>query len=121
MEYKVNKSEDEWEKWRNADAKTIITIPNMDQRAALLKIIGAQRILKELEAKKLDGPTEMGNTLWAVDGIAEGTQKVLSYTCPSTGHEYTKFVKPHYEKADIAQAESHHFTLETYLSLTQQA
>lgn len=42
---------------------------------------------------------------------------MLKYKCPSTGREYVKFVEPKYESADLAQAESHKFSLLDYQQL----
>jgi len=101
-------------------AKEALNIKNMEQRMAVLKLFGADRILSEIGAKLIDKSTR-GNELYSIDGITSKTEKILKYECPSTGRVYTKFVKPHYESADLAQAESHHFTLEQYNNLQWEA
>ena len=101
-------------------AKEALNIKNMEQRMAVLKLFGADRILSEIGAKLID-KSKRGNELYSIDGITSKTEKILKYECPSTGRIYTKFVKPHYESADLAQAESHHFTLEQYNNLQWEA
>jgi hypothetical protein len=118
--YGVYFSPEDFDKVKVMTAKEALNIKNMEQRMAVLKLFGADRILSEIGAKLIDKSTR-GNELYSIDGITSKTEKILKYECPSTGRVYTKFVKPHYESADLAQAESHHFTLEQYNNLQWEA
>ena len=112
-----------WEKitQNQISALNILKIENIEQRYVALKTLGAEKILKELDAKLIDGKTEMGNELYQIDNILSKPLKLLKYKCPSTDREYVKFVKPEFIKADEAQAWSHNLVLQEYYSLTIQS
>ena len=118
----VRFEEDLWKKVVNKElsCKEVLSLNNMEQRYIALKIYGADKIFNDLGAKLID-KSDRGNELYSIDGITPHTEKILRYKCPSTGREYTKFVKREYVNADLAQAESHHFTLEQYYSLQWEA
>ena len=118
--YGVYFSPEDFEKVKTMTTKEALNIKNIEQRMAILKLFGAEKILNEMGAKLIDS-SERGNKLYSIDGITSKTEKILKYVCPSTGRIYVKFVKPHYENADLAQAESHHFTLEQYNNLQWEA
>ena len=118
--YGVYFSPEDFEKVKTMTTKEALNIKNIEQRMAILKLFGAEKILNEIGAKLIDS-SERGNKLYSIDGITSKTEKILKYVCPSTGRIYVKFVKPHYENADLAQAESHHFTLEQYNNLQWEA
>lgn len=121
--------------------KEIIQLENTEWRRVLLELTEPEDLLKECDAKLVDGPTEYGNELFRVD-IGLGTSwrpghpweekpdermqrknlaNMLRYKCPSTDRVYVKFVPEEFEKADAAQAWSHHFTLEEYQALSVQS
>jgi len=105
---------------KELSCKDILLIENMEQRYCALQHYGAEKVLNEIGAKLID-KSERGNELYAVEGITPRTEKILKYTCPSTGRVYVKYVKPNYTNADLAQAESHHFTIEQYNNLQWEA
>jgi hypothetical protein len=109
-----------FEKIKTMTAKDVVKIKNIEQRMALLKLFGAEKILNELGADLID-KSERGNELYSITGLTDKTEKILKYECPSTGRVYTKFVEPRFEKADEAQAWSHHFTIEEYSKLKIEA
>ena len=94
-------------------AKEVLTIKNIEQRMVIFRLLGAEKIFNELGAKLID-KSERGNELYAINGITSKIEKMLRYSCPSTGRVYTKFVEPRFNKADEAQAWSHRFTIEEY-------
>jgi len=122
-------------------AKDILAIENTERRRVLMEMLDPAEILKACHAKRIDGPTKLGNELFEVEiglkktfraGLPhekepdkmktrENPAHLLRYTCPSTDRVYAKFVPPTIRKADEAQAWSHHFTIEQYSEIKAQS
>jgi hypothetical protein len=86
----------EYELWESIINKTItpkeiLALENMEQRMAAIKTYGAGNMVKELGAKCVDRGDV---SLYYVDGLFDQRQYFITYTCPSTGRFYTKFVPP---------------------------
>ena len=89
---------------REIGKKELLSMENMEQRMAALKVVGAELLLKDA---KLLSTSERGNALYLVDGVFDVPAYYLKYTCPSTGRVYVSGVDPEvgiYADADRAMA-----------------
>jgi hypothetical protein len=105
-------------------------LENMEHRMIALKYLEPQNLLRGAGARLLDTSSVKGNELWLIENNAIFPQPeyFLLYACQSTGRKYLKCVEKEWARlpdgnmsADKAQAESHHFTLDEYLALCQEA
>ncbi|MEK6885215.1 MAG: hypothetical protein AABY22_36625, partial [Nanoarchaeota archaeon] len=103
---------------QNISALEVLKIGNIEQRYVALKVLGPEKLLQDLKAKRIDGKTKRGNELYQIDEVLETPIKLLKYSCPSTGRVYTKFVPEEFTKADEAQAWSHNMSIfeDNYIS-----
>ena len=107
-------------------AKEILGIEVIDQRVVALKLRGAEKLLEELDAKKLHASAR-GNTLYRLDDCFPDFPKAyfLHYKCPSTGRVYVDGVDPEVAEstldADSCMAWKHHLTPEQYGVLRHEA
>jgi hypothetical protein len=82
----------------------ILRISNIEQRHVALKLYGAEKLLQEAGAQRID-KSERGNELYKIENLIGGrTLKLLKYKDPSTERIYVSFVPYEYEKADEAMA-----------------
>jgi hypothetical protein len=89
---------------KNLSFKEIVGISNIEQRYAALKLYGAEKLLQEAGAKRID-KSERGNELYKIENLIRGrTLKLLKYKDHSTDRIYVSFVPYQYEKADAAMA-----------------
>jgi len=112
-----------WEKVVSKEISAIdaLKIENIEQRYATLKYLGAEKLLKDLNAELID-KSEKGNELYVLKGIIPNKEiKLLKYDCPSTKRIYTKFVPFEMTKADEAQAWSFSLELKEYQNLTAES
>lgn len=89
---------------KNLSFKEIVEISNIEQRYAALKLYGAEKLLQEAGAQRID-KSERGNELYKIENLIWGRiLKLLKYKDPSTDRIYVSFVPYQYEKADEAMA-----------------
>ena len=113
-----------WEKIvsKKMSFKEIMALSNIEQRMVALKMLGAEELLKQVNAKLID-KSELGNELYEVIDVFPQKEWFLKYKCPSTNRVYVKCVDRAVGQkgsADEAQAWAHKFTLQEYLSLKNQ-
>jgi hypothetical protein len=101
---------------KEISAQEVVRLENIEQRYIALKTIGAEKILKELDAELIHKTDR--NELYGLDGIIKDkTIKMLKYKCPSTGREYVKFVPYEMKNADEAQGWSFRLEFKEYQKL----
>ena len=61
---------EEWKKWRYADGKEVLKLPNADQRAAVIRAQGAEKILKDCGGKVV--ATDEYGELLELEGVIDG-------------------------------------------------
>jgi uncharacterized protein DUF6745 len=89
---------------KNLSFKEIVEISNIEQRYAVLKLYGAEKLLQEAGAQRID-KSKRGNELYKIENLILGRAlKLLKYKDPSTDRIYVSFVPYQYEKADAAMA-----------------
>ena len=89
---------------KDLSLKEILRIPNVEQRYIILKLHGAEKLLQEAGAQRIDR-SERGNELYKIENLIQGrTLKLVKYKDPSTERIYVSFVPYEYEKADEAMA-----------------
>lgn len=99
--------------------KTILTIENMEQRMAALRVVGVEKIIK---AGKLLDKSARGNELYLIENVFDEPALYLKYKCPSTSRVYVSGVDPSLErKADVAMAWKFNLTPEEYEKLEVEA
>ena len=99
--------------------KTILTIDNIEQRMAALKLVGVEKLLDSRESTLVDESTR-GNKLYKIEGVFDQTAYFLSYKCPSTDRVYVSGVDPEIgenESADECMAWKFDISKNEYLSL----
>ena len=99
--------------------KTILTIDNIEQRMAALKLVGVEKLLESKESTMID-ESARGNKLYKIEGVFDQTAYFLSYECPSTGRVYVSGVDPELgenESADECMAWKFNISKNEYLSL----
>ena len=87
--------------------KEILTIENIEQRMAVIKTIGMDKIIGSLNAKVLDTYKSRGWELLLIENVFDSPAYFLRYKCPSSGREYVSGIKPEIGelgKASIAMA-----------------
>jgi len=112
----VEFKEDSWKKVINpkVTAKTILSLKNTEQRMAVLKLWGVDKILKN--AKLLD-KSARGNELYLVTGVFANPTYFLRFKDTSTDRVYVEGVRPEVgekKDADFAQASAFGLTKEEY-------
>jgi hypothetical protein len=106
---------------KDLSLKEILRIPNMEQRYAALKLYGAEKLLQEAGAQRID-KSERGNELYKIENLIRGrTLKLLKYKDRSTDRMYVSFVPYEYEKADEAMAWKFQLSEEEYRLLKVEA
>ena len=119
----VNFPEDLWKKVvsRNMSFSEIAAIQDIDQRTQAMRYCGEpNKMMEDIGAELLDGKTRKGNWLWKIPqdkGLFRIDAYFLTYQDTSTDRFYMKGVKPEIGAkgdADLAQAESHKFTIKQY-------
>jgi hypothetical protein len=99
----------------------ILRIPNMERRYVALKLYGAEKLLQEARAQRID-KSERGNELYKIENLIWGRiLKLLKYKDPSTDRIYVSFVPYEYEKADEAMAWKFQLKEEEYKLLNVEA
>lgn len=111
---------------RTMPLSEILTLPNVEQRSVAIEFIGPEALLECDTAQCISGPTERGNTLYAVTlklGEANSWNnggnyeyKLLRYGCPSTDRQYASFIPEHIDDADEAMAWKHRLSRDEYLN-----
>ncbi len=104
---------------KRVQLKTILTIENMEQRMAGLKLVGVEKLFKTKNAKRLD-KSKRGNELYLIKGIFSQDAYYLKYTCPSTGRVYASGIDPEIGRkkdADLAMGWKFQLSKEDYLKL----
>jgi hypothetical protein len=106
-------------------AEKLLSIRNIEQRHLLLKAMGAERVIEELDAK-LTHRSLSGNELYKIPRLFNhvGDAYYLKYTCPSTGRVYVSGVPPRIGKkrnADTAMAWKFGLTVEEYRGIESQS
>lgn len=105
--------------------KEIMSLENMEHRMIALKYMEPKQLLKDSGVKIID-KSNRGNELWIINNkdIFPQAELFLKYGCPSTERIYMKCVEREWAllpdgnlSAYQAQAKSHCFTLEEYMSL----
>jgi len=97
-------------------AKDILKIENIEARMLLLALYKPERLLKELDAKKID-ENERGDCLYIIDKNVLGTSKdvkIGKYKDYSTDRVYIDFMNPEAKTIDEALAMRHKFTLKEW-------
>lgn len=94
----------EWiERPAEVDATLGLTWPDMEQRRALVEILGWPRVLAGLASRDVDThPTRTGEVLFEVDLPAEPAQRFLRVLC-GTGRTFVLRVPPETPTAQAAQ------------------
>lgn len=95
----------------------ILTLENMEQRMAALKVYGPE---KYLDSAKHMATSERGNSLYVFKDMFSSPQYAVKYKCPSTGRVYVSFVPPEVGidgDADKAMAWKFQLNLEEYEDL----
>ena len=116
---KLNK--DLWQKIvsKTLSFKEIMSIQNIEQRMVALKMMDAEKLLKESKAKLLH-KSERGNELYLVENIFSQPAYFLKYKCPSTGRVYVSGIDPRVAKqnpdADFCMSWKLGLTLDEYLN-----
>jgi hypothetical protein len=106
---------------KNLSFKEILEISNIEQRYAALKLYGAEKLLQEAGAQRID-KSERGNELYKIENLIRGrTLKLLKYKDHSTDRIYVSFVPYQYEKADEAMAWKFQLSEEEYKLLKIEA
>ena len=74
-------------------AKKVLALKNIDQRMAALRLLGAEKILKGVKAKRIH-KSPKGNELYKIPSgqIDDDVYYCLKYSCPSTDRIYVSFV-----------------------------
>lgn len=108
-----------WQRVKNPRVrlKTILSLKNTEQRMAVLRLHGIERVL---EKGKLIHKSKKGNELYLVEGVFRNPTYFLKFSCPSTGRVFVEGVRPDVGKkgdADLAQASMWGLTKKEYLSL----
>ena len=108
-----------WKKVTNpkVTAKTILSLKDTEQRMAVLKLWGVERVLKN--AKLLD-KSRRGNELYLVTGVFANPTYFLRFKDTSTDRVYVEGVRPgvgEKKDADYAQAGAWNLTKEEYADL----
>jgi len=116
----VKLDKDLWEKIVNKKLsfKEIMSLKNIEQRMVALKMMDAEKLLKDSKAKLLD-KSEKGNELYLVEGVFRQPAYFLKYTCPSTGRVYVSGIDPEIAEqnpnADFCMSWKLGITLDEYL------
>lgn len=83
--------------------KEVLTLQNMEQRMMALNIYGPEKILEEVDAKKIDSWKEY--ELYEISSLIEGRNlKLLKYPDPSTDRVYPSFVPDNCDTCRKAKA-----------------
>ncbi|MEM5784970.1 MAG: hypothetical protein QW469_00325 [Candidatus Aenigmatarchaeota archaeon] len=110
-----------WKKIVNQELsfKEIMSINNIEQRMVALKMMDAEKLLKESGAKLID-KSEKGNKLYLVENIFRQPAYFLEYKCPSTGKVYISGIDPDIAKqnpkADFCMAWKLGIKIDDYLN-----
>lgn len=108
------------------DLGKLLQIQNIEQRYASVRLLSADRLIKESGAKLISegvskapygGRRYKTQNLLYLTTIDDIECRILTYTCPSTGRAYFKFAMKGATDADQAQAELHNMTKEQYLEM----
>jgi len=100
---------------KGVHSKTVMSIENMEQRMAVLKLHGVEKIIKGAE---LLDKSNRGNELYLVKGVFSQDALFLKYSCPSTGRVYISGVDPSLpHDADTCMAWKFNISKEDYLKL----
>lgn len=98
-------------------AKTILSLKNTEQRMAVLKVHGIEKIL---DKAKLVNKSKKGNELYLLENVFRNPTYYLKFKDPSTDRIYVEGVRPEVgekKDADYAQAQAWGLTKEEYLSI----
>jgi hypothetical protein len=92
---------------RKLKLKDILDIENIEQRMVALRMMDAEKLLKEAKAELIDKSSK-GNELYVVEDIFRQPAYFLKYQCPSTGRVYISGIKPQVaetsKNADVCMA-----------------
>jgi len=110
-------------------AKELLQIKNMEQRYASIQVYNIDKLLKEVNAKRIDKANKKNHEgkpyfieLYAIDGlIPNRTLKLVKYSDPSTGRVYPDFVPDKIMGAEEAMAFKFNVPLPEYKTLTKEA
>jgi len=98
--------------------KEIMAIGNIEQRMDALKMMDAEKLLKESNAKLLD-KSEKGNEPYLIENVFSQPAYFLKYQCPSTGRVYISGIDPNIAKknpnADYCQSWKMGISIDEYL------
>jgi len=117
----VKFDKDLWQKVvdKKMSLQEIMAIKNIEQRMVALKIMGAEKLLKESNAKLLD-KSEKGNELYLIENVFSQPAYFLKYQCPSTGRVYVSGIDPNIAKqipnADYCMVWKLGITIDDYLN-----
>jgi uncharacterized small protein (DUF1192 family) len=101
-------------------AKTILSLENIEQRMAMIKVKGSEWLIKATKAKRLGKKSKKGNELYLVKDVFNVYAYFLRYECPSTGRIYFSGVDAEVgetKDADTCMAWKFQMTKDEYLSL----
>jgi hypothetical protein len=94
---------------KKATLRSILSIKNMEQRMAVMKLHGSEKIVESPHAFLIE-TSKRGNSLYVIpkeEKIFDENEYFLKYKCPSTDRIYVKPVSPEIgskHDADFAQA-----------------
>ena len=123
--YGIKFDHKDW-KWvvsKKVDPKFILSLDNIEQRMAAIKLKGAEWLIKNTKAKRIGKKSKKGNELYLVKGIFNRDAYFVKYSCLSTGRVYFSGVAPDFANspeeltADNAMAWKYSLTLSEYESL----
>ena len=117
----VKFDKDLWQKvvGKKMSFKEIMAIKNIEQRMVALKMMDAEKLLKESKAKLLD-KSEKGNELYLIENVFSQPAYFLKYVCPSTGRVYVSGIDPNVAQqnpnADYCMSWKMEITIDDYLN-----
>jgi ribosomal 30S subunit maturation factor RimM len=117
----VKFNKDLWQKVvdKKMSFKEIMKLENIEQRMVALKMMDAEKLLKESNAKLLD-KSERGNELYLIENVFSQPAYFLKYKCPSTGRVYISGIDPNVAKknpnADYCQSWKMGISIDEYLN-----
>ena len=108
---------------KNVKVKDILSLENMEQRMAALKLIGPEKLLESTKAELLSR-SDRGNMLYKVENVFSQPAFFLKYVCPSTSRVYVSGIDPEIGKEgdpDLCMAWKFGMSKEQYASLSVEA
>src|SRR3990167_5778284 len=102
------------------NAKEILQIENQEQRMTALWLYSPEKLIEELEAKKISN-NDRGDELYEIKGLVAESVKLAKYKDWSTDRVYVDFVLPEHTNIDEALAWKHQYSIGSWLNEVQHA